>query len=211
MTIGKFPKPNSHGLTPYKASLTKEQFLFYEMRTAARLLCEGYSDKESIQKIYDENLFQYPTERMLKELASVCVARLQTLNSDTLISIVASQSTELAKQVCLYAMMKHSRLVWEFMITVIGEKYRLMDMSFGKMDLNVFFMRLQEQNDYVATWSESTINKIKQVLTRVLVENDYLDSTKSDHLNPVLLNSALEIAIRANGDEVALPAFNCIG
>ena len=108
-------------------------------------------------------------------------------------------------------MMKHSRLVWDFMITVIGEKYRLMDMSFGKMDLNVFFMRLQEQNDYVATWSESTINKIKQVLTRVLVENDYLDSTKADHLNPVLLNSALENAIRANGDEAALPAFNCIG
>ena len=195
----------------YKASLTREQFLFYEMRTTAKLLCDGYSNKEAIQKIYDENLFQYPTERMIKNLAGVCVARLHAMNDEGLISIVANQSTELAKQVCLYAMMKHSRLVWDFMITVIGEKYRLMDMSFGKMDLNVFFMRLQEQNDYVATWSESTINKIKQVLTRVLVENDYLDNTKADHLNPVLLNSALENAIRANGDEAALPAFNCIG
>ena len=33
--------------------------------------------------------------------------------------------------------MKQSRLVWEFMLTVIGEKYRLRDTSFGKIDLNV--------------------------------------------------------------------------
>ena len=117
----------------YKASLTREQFLFYEMRTTAKLLCDGYSNKEAIQKIYDENLFQYPTERMIKNLAGVCVARLHAMNDEGLISIVANQSTELAKQICLYAMMKHSRLVWDFMITVIGEKYRLMDMSFGKI------------------------------------------------------------------------------
>ena len=36
--------------------------------------------------------------------------------------------------------MKQSRLVWEFMLTVIGEKYRLRDMSFGKIDLNTFFI-----------------------------------------------------------------------
>jgi hypothetical protein len=60
-------------------------------------------------------------------------------------------------------MMKKSRLVWEFMLIVIGEKYRLRDMSFGKIDLNTFFMRLQEQNDTVTSWSDSTITKLKQI------------------------------------------------
>jgi len=59
---------------------------------------------------------------------------------------------------------------WDFMITVIGSKYQLMDMSFGKIDLNTFFMRLQEQDDNVASWSDSTIKKLKQVLTKMLVE-----------------------------------------
>ncbi|MDH8276225.1 DUF1819 family protein, partial [Klebsiella pneumoniae] len=71
---------------------------------------------------------------------------------ESLIQAISIQPTDVAKQICLYAMMKQSRLVWEFMITVIGEKYRLRDSSFGKIDLNTYFMRLQEQDDTVATW-----------------------------------------------------------
>jgi hypothetical protein len=71
-------------------------------------------------------------------------------------------------------------------------------------------MRLQEQDDWVATWSDSTISKLKQVLVKLLVDNEYLDSIKSDHLNPVWLNSILENAIRTNNDDAVLPAFNCL-
>lgn len=81
-------------------------------------------------------------------------------------------------------------------------------MSFGKMEANVFLMRLQEQDDYVATWSESTIGKIRQVLIKILVENEYLDNINSDHLNPVLISRVLENGIRANNDESVFPAFN---
>ena len=70
-------------------------------------------------------------------------------------------------------------------------------------------MRLQEQDDTVATWSDSTITKIKQVLVKILVENEYLDNVKSETLNPVLISTLLENAIRANNDEAVLPAFNC--
>ena len=45
------------------------------------------------------------------------------------------------------------------MVGVIGEKYRLKDMSYSRMDVNVLFTRLQEQNETVANWSESTIQK----------------------------------------------------
>ena len=78
------------------------------------------------------------------------------------------------------------------------------------MDLNVFFMRLQEQDDWVATWSNSTITKVRQVLMKMLIENEYLDSTDADHLNPVLISPLLENAIREDGQEIALPAFNCL-
>ena len=77
------------------------------------------------------------------------------------------------------------------------------------MDLNVFFLRLQEQDDAVASWSDTTITKIKQILMRILVDTEYLDTLKSQRLNPVFLYSALENTIRLNGDEAMLPAFNC--
>ena len=194
---------------PYIASLTREPFLFYEMRTTAKLMVDGLSDKEIIQRIMEENLFQYPTEKTVKRIATGCVKRLKGMEDESLVSAIANQPSDVAKQICLYALMKQSRLVWEFMLTVIGEKYRLKDSSFGKIDLNTFFMRLQEQDDAVAGWSDTTITKLKQILPRVLVENEYLDDIRADHLNPVWLHPVLENAIRSNGDAAILPAFNC--
>ena len=194
----------------YKASITREQFMFYEMRTTATLLMEGLSDKDVIDRIVAENLFQYPTERQIRSQTLACLKRLHGLNDDSLVEAIATQPSDTAKQVCLYAMMKYNRLVWDFMVTVIGEKYRNRDMSFSRRDLNVYFIRLQEQIDTVAAWSESTVARAKLVLLRVLVENEYLDSKDADHLNPVWLDRQLENAIRASHNEAVLPAFNCL-
>lgn len=194
--------------SPYNAAITREQFLFYEMRTTAKLLNEGLNDEEAADRIVSENLFQYPTEKSVRTMALACLRRLHAMNDDSLISAMATQPSEISKQICLYAMMKQYRLVWDFMVTVVGEKYRLRDTSFGKIDLNTFFLRLQEQDDWVATWSDSTITKVKQVLNKMLVENEYIDSTSADHLNPVWLNPILENAIRSNNDDIVLPAFN---
>lgn len=202
---------NSTSKSPYKGSaqITREQFLFYEMRTTARLMCEGIDDNEVIERIVDENLFQYPTEKSIRQMAKTCINRLKALNDENLIEAVASQPSDTAKQICMYAMMKQYRLIWDFMITVIGEKYRMQDFSFGQMDTNVFFIQLQEQDDYVAGWSETTVKKMRQVIIRVLVENDYLDNSKADHINPVWLKPVLENAIKSNNDDRALAAFNC--
>lgn len=194
---------------PYKASLTREQFLFYEMRATAKLLMQGLSVTETLNQIVHENLYQYPTEKTVKRIAQACIRRLKGLNDDTLVAAIATYPTDAAKQICLYAMMLDSRLIWEFMTTVIAEKYRLRDTSFGKIDLNVYFMRLQEQDDAVASWSVSTIERIKQIITKVLVENEYLDHSKATVLNPVLIQPILEDEIRNSGDINVLPAFNC--
>ena len=195
--------------SPYNGALTREQFLFHEIRTTAKLLSQGLDDDQIMQQIMDDNLFQYPTERSVKRIANACLRRLHCLDYMNLIQMIALQPSDVSKQVCLYAMMKQNRLVWDFMITVIGEKYRQMDESFGRMDVNTFFMRLQEQDNGVAGWSEETIKKIKSVLVGLLVENGYLDNNRSDRLNPVLIDRELENAIRSNNDDAALPAFNC--
>ena len=196
--------------TPYTGGLTRERFLFHEMRTTARLMMDGLSDKEIIDKVVADNLFQNPTEKMLRNLASVCCKRLHALNDDALVAAIANQSHEVAKQVCLYAMIEQYRLVWEFMITVVGEKYRQLDMSFSDRDLNRFFTRLQEQDETVASWTESTIKKLKQVLRNLLIENEYLDNARADHLNPVMICTLLEDTIRERGENLLLPAFNCL-
>lgn len=196
--------------SPYSAVMTREQFLFHETRITARLLNEGLEKEEVIQKIFSENLFQYPTEKSVHRMVLTCLRRLEALSDQTLIAAIAVESGDVARQICLYAMMRQYRLVWDFMLTVIGEKYRKLDHSFSKMDLHVFFLRLQEQDDWVAAWSDQTIVKLRQVLTKILVENGYLDSIKAERLNPVLISPILERAIRESGQEMVLSAFNCL-
>ena len=196
--------------SPYNAAMTREQFLFYEMRTTAKLLNDGLDKDTVVGHIVSENLFQYPTEKSVKKMALACIRRLEAMEDESLIAAIATQPSDVAKQICLYAMMRQYRLVWDFMLTVIGNKYKLLDSSFSRMDIEVFFMQLREQDDWVATWSDTTINKVRQVLTKMLVENEYLDSTDSDHLNPVLISPLLENAIREDGQEIVLPAFNCL-
>lgn len=193
----------------YNGSLTREQFLFYEIRIAAKLYLAGKTVDEATLLIGQDNLFQYPTERMVSRMTKVCYRRLGALGDRTLAVELANAPTEIARQINLYAMMRYNRLVWEFMITVIGEKFRNQDFAFSRRDLNVFFTRLQEQDDDVASWSEQTVSKIKSVLTRSLIAAGYLDNIKAETLNPVFLCEELEQGIRANDDYEALPAFNC--
>lgn len=196
--------------SPYSAVMTREQFLFHETRSTAKLLDEGLSKDEIVKEIISKNLFQYPTEKSVRPMALTCLRRLEALSDKALIAAIAAESSDVAKQICLYAMMRQYRLVWDFMLTVIGEKYRNLDHSFSKMDLHGFFLRLQEQDDWVAAWSDQTIAKLRQVLAKILVENGYLDSVRAETLNPVLLSPILERAIREAGQEIVLPAFNCL-
>ena len=61
--------------SPYNAAITREQFLFYEMRTTAKLVCEGLNKDEVTDRIVKENLFQYPTEKSVRKMASACLRR----------------------------------------------------------------------------------------------------------------------------------------
>ena len=192
----------------YSGSLTREQFLFYETRVVARLLADGLAREEILRAVKQDNLFQFPTERMVASICNTCLRRLEGLNSAELFQASAVGAQEDAKLINLYAMMRDNRIVWDFMVSVIGEKYRTQDYELTLSDLNMFFLHLQEQNDQIAASSDSTVRKIKQVLKRCLLECGYLESAKSPRLAPVFPCPALVAAIRQNRDTEALAAFN---
>ena len=194
---------------PYNGALTAEQFLFYEIRIVAKLYLDGKSIDEIIEYIQQDNLFQYPTEREVSRLTRACHKRLVALDNEKLVYELANAPVEVAKQINLYAMMRYNRLVREFMEDLIGEKYRQHDFSYTRKDINVFFSRLREQNDDIAAWSEQTIAKLKQVLTKCLIETEMLDSFRDHNLNPIFISAELEGGIRENNDLTALSAFNC--
>ena len=108
---------NTHS---YNGSLTAEQFLFYEVRIAAKMYLNGKKIEEAVEEIKKDNLFQYPTERQVSRLARACYKRMDALDDEALVRDLAYAPTEIAKQINLYAIMRYNRLVWEFMVSVIS-------------------------------------------------------------------------------------------
>ena len=78
------------------ACITREQFLLRETRVVARLRAQGLSDNQVVSKVAAENLIQYPTDHMVRNIASVCVKRLNALSSPTLESIIVEGEPEAA-------------------------------------------------------------------------------------------------------------------
>lgn len=193
------------------AQITREQFLMREMRIACQLRMEGLNDDEVIAKIKDDNLIQYPTERMVGNIAGVCVKRMNSVESERIVSIIASGLPEAAAQANLYAMMCTYPLVRDFMVNEVGRRYREYDLALGQMEMNSYMTRLEAEYENIAEVSDATIKKIKQVLRRGLVECGMLESARSERLETVLLDFDVRDAITNKGDLEALSAFNVQG
>ena len=192
----------------YNGALTREQFMFQEMRIIARLRIKGFSDQEILDRVFQENLFQYPTEREIKSKCRACLKRLDSMaDIPFAIEALANSAIGEAKQAALIALMCQSLLMQDFMINVIGEKYRRLDMTLTRRDMNLFFDRLAEQDDNVASWSDQTINKLKAVIRACLRETEYIQGT-NETLHPVLLCDDFANALKNAGRRNFLPAFN---
>ena len=65
-------------------SLTREQFLLSEIRKVASLREQGVSDSDIIDLAKAQNIFQYPTLRVVENIAKVCLRRLNMLEQPQL-------------------------------------------------------------------------------------------------------------------------------
>lgn len=196
------------GPTKYRGSITREQFLFNETRVVARLISEGKTKEDIFKSIKDENLFQLPTEKSIDTLTKACYNRLNVINNNNLTELIANASIEISKQASLYLFMEYNKLVWDFMIKVIGNKYKTQDFSFDIGEVNRFLFVLGQDNEEVASWSQLTINKIRNVLIKTLVDCGYLSKRTSKILKPVYLYDEVLNCIRGNSDDACLSAFN---
>ncbi len=202
---------------PYRGTITREQWLLRETRTVARLRADAAGSgkplelAEVVDLAAEENIFQYPTEREVKSIARACWRRLDALSDDPalrnrLIDLVAAGTPDQARQVNLYALARDNRIVWEFLVVVVARKLQGLDESLPKREIVAFLEGLRAQDERAARWSDATLNKIRQVLTACLVECGMYDRRAETLLRP-LLDLTLEQAMRANGDQVLLPAF----
>ena len=124
--------------------LTREQFLPHEMRIVAALRMQGASDEQVIVRVKSENLFQYPTERMVANRATVCLRRLDAMvptdavcaargidpktaveAASSLTRLMASGTPTQADQAIFYSMICRYDIVRELVLVEASEDARI--------------------------------------------------------------------------------------
>ena len=167
----------------------------------------GYTDRDAVQSIMENNLYGLDIDDRAAQLAyfalmmKACEYDRRFLRRGVPVSYT---HLDVYKR---QAMMCQSQLLADFMIEVVGEKYRLLDMTLTAKDLNLFFAHLGEKDEKVAGWSPATVKKIKYVLTNVLRENGYMEGVRSETLYPVFISDSLEVSLKEAGLQRYLAAF----
>lgn len=183
----------------YSTSLTGAGFMLYEFKQVAKLKTEGHSDQEIRKKVITENLFEYKKISSLKRGLPSIIRRVNVLD-ERLRKLVIEESIEIQKVINIVAIMKTDRLFFEFMDEVIKEKLQANDYYFERKDLNLFFAIKAEQDEAVASWSEATVQKLKQVHMKILTETGVLRDLKSGELNRLIIDEQLKDHFMQIGD-----------
>ena len=163
----------------YKSTIKSRPYLYKETKKAVSLINKGL-DVDGIKgKSLEDNIFQLESEARKKEVASIITSRIKGLDP-YILDKIENSNIETSKILVLYAIAKTDRLFFEFLNEVYKEKIVLKDFYIRDKDFSVFFQSKKEQSEKVASWSEYTFKKLKQVYIRILFESGLIGNQKGD-------------------------------
>lgn len=174
----------------YSSSLTGAGLRQHEYKQVVYLAEQDLTDQEIRKKVFDENIFQEKASSTTRSFPYI-LRRARVLD-ETLRSWVLEEASDFVKLINFYSILKTDQLFFEFMNEVIKEKLANGDFTYEKKDINVFFNTKAEQDQKLASWSESTIERLKSSYNRLLLELGYLDNLKSTKLNKIYIDEKLK-------------------
>lgn len=191
----------------YKSTIKSRPYLYKETKKAVSLINKGLQINKIKEKALEDNIFQLESEDRKKEVASIITSRLKMLDKRIIYSIENS-NIETSKILVLYAILKTDKLFFEFINEVYKEKILLKDLFIRDKDFNLFFQNKIEQSEKVASWSEYTFKKLKQVYIRVLFESGLIVNQKGDReIKVPIIEPEVKDYLYSIGDGIYLNAI----
>ena len=187
----------------YNTELVAGSLLVPESRKVAEHILRGADESEWWRFVNVDNTLQKRSPASTRRQTRLLRNRL-TAVSPELLRLVVGGSNEVATQALLAAAIKHSRLLGDFMDTVVREHLRQFETSLARTDWTRFIEECATREAAVASWSPSTKNKLGQVVIRILAEAGYLASTRSMRFAPVTIVPEVRRCLEQDGESYCL-------
>lgn len=175
----------------YSLSFTAASLMTYETEQIAKLYLE-YKDWNKIQElVIDDNIIQKGTVSTRKREFAEIKKRLINITSVHL-EFITNCTTDELKLYCLYLCSKTYRLIYEFIIDVIRDKYLMFDYMILDSDYTRFIESKTASSKKLQSITEKTQYKIKQVIFKILEQSTLIDSAKSRNIQKPYISPELE-------------------
>ena len=180
--------------------------LIPESREVARLMLENVHGEAWNRAVKVENVLQKRSPESAWRISQYIKKRLGLMKPGLWKLVYAGSSTVTAHAL-LASGIKQSRLLGDFMILVLKEKWLTFDNIISPKDWSHFMELCIQKDDHAAAWSEKTVRKLRQVTFRILVEAKYIDSASSPRLLPVMIEPEVREYLVENSEDYVIRAM----
>ncbi len=118
--------------------------------------------------------------------------------------LIKEESVQTASQALMACAVKHSRLLGDFMDTVVRQHWQTFHRQIDAADWRRYLERCAQIDPGVEGWQPTTRYKLKQVVFRMLAEAGYIDNTRACRLLPVVLAPDIRDYLKEHGETYVL-------
>ena len=115
--------------------------------------------------------------------------------------LMTSGSFDAKKQISYLAIGKSNQFIRDFIIEIVREKALVYDLKLDDSDFNIFINRKIPTHQELEVFKESTMQKAKQTLFKILADAGIIDSTSSRQLQSQWLSEEVRMIIVKDNPE----------
>lgn len=157
----------------YSVSFTTGALYLRESISVTELYLQTHNWKDTRDQVISENLLQARTRNTLNRVCREIVSRLRTL-SDSELSFLPIATFQDQRYLLWVAFCRRYRLVADFAVEVLHERYLSLQIDLNPTDFDAFFNRKAEWHPELDQVRAATRNKLRQVVFKVLRDAELL-------------------------------------
>jgi hypothetical protein len=179
--------------------------LVSESRAIAGLLRQGLDRARVMEQVVAENLLQKRSLQYTKKLCGAILDRLGR-GDETMLSLITGER-QVATQSLLALNLMRSRLLLDFFALGLADEYSLGHKKLENTVWNRFIEGCISRDPAVQVWSAATLESMRKVVFRILVEAGYLESTRTRKLQRVFIHPEVADYLTSNRLEPILQSM----
>lgn len=180
---------------PYKMSFTSGGLFLTESVTVAGMHRTGEDWKDTLERALQEGATSLPKAASNRRTLREIVNRLMTLHDDEVRFLIDDAGRQEQQYLLWVATCRAYRFVREYAVEVICDRFLSYQLELPLESFDIFFEAKAEWDDGLASISDSTRNKLRQILFRMMREAGVVSD---DHrIQSTFLSAQLRALIEA--------------